>query len=456
MNASASGETTSEGDSKMSSGQIVISDSTITITQLFIHRKDLVDYFKRVPDEQLVDAVISAMEVGTFCLERANAAQDLDFVRRQLDSLIGVIEKRVSAIPAELEGALLDRIGVSEGQVLAPIQTLVAQSVKATSDRLGDLRIMFNEIDPSKEGGVANRVVRNLRDLLDANRNDSVQATIGSAVKSLTSGDGALARTIQTTIETALKPLREELDSLAKEIRGQEAAVEALAQTTAKGKTFEEEIVAGLQPWARCVGAQVQHVGIDNHPGDIVVEVTEGLSTPTRIIIEAKDTQSPKGRKAITDMLTGAMAQRGANAAVYLSRDRQGLANEVGEWAEGKCGCGGYVACTYEHLITALRFLLVRRKLDEIRASHPDFDSEGVIAQIGRVRIALDRIKNINRKTSEIRGSAGDIETEAAALRTEVRDALTAIEEGIKTGREMAAMTVPLEQQDRHQLTPTA
>jgi hypothetical protein len=44
----------------------------MTITQLLIQRRDLVKYFKKIPDEQLVEAFISAMEVGTFCLERAN------------------------------------------------------------------------------------------------------------------------------------------------------------------------------------------------------------------------------------------------------------------------------------------------------------------------------------------------------------------------------------------------
>jgi hypothetical protein len=436
----------------MSSGQIVVGDSSMTITQLLIHRKDLVEYFKKIPDAQLIDAFISAMEVGTFCLERANAAQDLDFVRRQVDSLIGVVEKRVAVIPTEIERALMSRIGISEGQVLAPIQSMVAQSVKVTSDRLSDLRLMVTEVDPSKEGGAANRVVKNLRDLLDPNRNDSVQATIGSAVKSLTSHDGALARTVQVTIETALRPLREELDSLAKEIRGQEAAVEALAQTTAKGKTFEEEIVASLQPWARCVGGQVQHVGTDNQPGDIIVEIKEGLTVPMKIVIEAKDTQSPKGRKAIADVLVAAMAERGANAAVYLSRERHGLANEIGEWAEGECSCGSYVACTYEHLTTALRFLIAQRKLSELRASHQDVDSESILAQIARVRIALDRIKNINRKTNEIRGCAGDIEVEAATMRTEIRDALTTIEENMKT-MEISTIPVSSEQQP---LTATA
>jgi hypothetical protein len=220
------------------------------------------------------------VEVGTFCLEHASAAQDLEFVRREVESLMGEVEKRVSSIPVELERTLMTRIGTAEGQVLAPIQSLISQAVKASGDRLNDVRAMLNDIDPSKDGTSASRVVRSLRDLLDANRTDSVQATLKSAVGSLAAADGTIAKTVQATVDGALKPLRDELDSLAKEIRGQEAAAEALSQTTAKGFSFEKEIVERLQPWARCVGAQVAYVGGDNRAGDIAIAMTSVASGP--------------------------------------------------------------------------------------------------------------------------------------------------------------------------------
>jgi hypothetical protein len=413
----------------MNTTVILVGETTLTVQEVQIISRDVAAYFNNIPEPNRVDAFIKAVEVGTFCLEHATAAQDLQFVRREIESLMAGIEARVGSMPAELERAVMTRIGTGDGQVLAPVQAMIGQAVKVTADRLNDVRAMLNDIDPSKDGTSASRIVHSLRDLLDVNRTDSVQATLKSAVASLAATDGTIAKTVQTTVETAIRPLREELDNLGKEIRGQEAAAEALSQTTAKGASFEQEIVERLQPWARCVGAQVAYVAGDNRPGDIVINVTSISPEPLSIVIEAKDRQCPKGRRAISEMLMAAMTERNTNAAIYVSRDAHGLANEIGEWAEGECGCGSFVACTYEHLNTALRFLIIQRKLATLRACRQEIDAATVLAQITRMRTALDRIKNINRKTNDIRSCAGDIENESGQLRSEIRDALTAIEE---------------------------
>jgi hypothetical protein len=416
----------------MAEGEIVVGETRVSVTRLEVHKRDVVEYFKVIPKDELVGAFVRAVEVGTFCLERANASQDLEFVRRQIESMISAVERRISTMPSEVESALMKRIGAGDGQVLAPIQSLVTQTAKATSDRLVELRSMVNEVDPTKEGSSASRVVKNLRDLLDVNRTDSVQATITGAVRALTAADGVLAKTVQATVESGLKGLREEIDGLAKEVRGQDAAVEALNQTTAKGRPFEDEVVEGLQAWARHVGAQVQHVGTDNRPGDVVVQFEESTHPTFRVVIEVRDRQSPKGRKAIGDVLAPAMVERNASGAIYLSRDRQGLANEIGDWAEGQCAGGSFVACAYEHLVTALRFLAVQKRLSDMRAAQQDVDGPRISAQLTRIRTTLDRIKNINRKTNEIRSSATDVESEAALLRSEIREALAVVEESIK------------------------
>jgi hypothetical protein len=54
------------------------------------------------------------------------------------------------------------------------------------------------------------------------------------------------------------------------------------------------------------------------------------------VVIEVRDRQSAKGRKAISDDLTEAVIERGARAAIYISRSQEGLAKEIGEWAEGE------------------------------------------------------------------------------------------------------------------------
>jgi hypothetical protein len=419
----------------MSLNQIEVGEDVVSVIQLEMTNKDVVNYFRTIQKQDRLNSFVRAVEVGTFCLERANSSQDLEFVRRQIEGMILAVEKRVSLMPSEVESALMAHIGAGDGQILAPIHSLVTMTTKVTGERLNELRVMVNEVDPAKEGSSANRIVKNLRDLLDVNRTDSIQATINAAVRSLTTADGILAKTVQSTVESSLKLLREEIDSLGKEVRGQEAAVEALNQTTAKGRSFEEELVEQLQEWARHVGASVEHVGTDNRPGDIVVRFNDISQPSFGVVIEARDRQSAKGRKAISDTLVPAMAERNASGAIYLSRDREGLANEIGEWGEGECAGGCFVACTHDHLVTALRFLAIQKKLRDMRADSQDVDGPRIAAQLTRIRTSLDRIKNINRKTTDIRGSATEIEAEATLIRSEVREALSSIEECFKTSK---------------------
>ncbi len=107
------------------------------------------------------------------------------------------------------------------------------------------------------------------------------------------------------------------MDRLTKEIRGKQAAQDALQQTTVKGITYEETVVAELQHWSKLTGAEVHHVGTDNNSGDILIKLTPKsiAATELSIIIEARDRSSQLwGRKQISEHLNKAMAQRGANA----------------------------------------------------------------------------------------------------------------------------------------------
>ncbi len=419
----------------MADARIIVLEAGIQVVNLDIPRKDVADFLRGLPEEEREPTFIRALEVGIFCLERARTSQDTEFVRRQVDSLLSKVEKAVETIPDETQKALLEKIGTSEGQVLAPIHTLVNEVSKTTTDRLKEVRdLLFQEIDPAKETTTLGKVLRDLRNLLDPGRTDSVQGSVNAAIKSVTTEDGALAKAVRAVVGDSVKPLSDEVNRLAKEIRGQEAAAEALEQTTQKGASYEDQVVLELQEWSQVAGAEVHHVGSDNQPGDVLVKfATSSLaSTPVTIVLEVRDRQSPLGRKAITSTCEEAMAVREANSGIYLSRSRDGLANEIGEWAEGETERGPFIACTHDHLITALRFLMVQKRLASLRAAAPEVDSASIEAQIQRIRTTLDRVKSINRKVTEVRASASDIQTEAEALRDEVRGALTTIEDAIR------------------------
>jgi hypothetical protein len=85
-----------------------------------------------------------------------------------------------------------------------------------------------------------------------------------------------------------------------------------------------------------------------------------------------------------------AMAERNATSAIYLSKTAAGLAVEVGEWADGTTDAGPFVAPT-----------------------------------------SLERAKTINRKVTDVRASANEIQTGTESLRDEVRASLTVVEDAL-------------------------
>jgi hypothetical protein len=414
---------------------IEILGNGIKVLELLIPRKDLADFFKIITEDERETTFIQALEIGIYCLERAKISQDTNFVRRQVESLLSEVEKAVMNIPEETKKELLNKIGTGEGQILAPIQDLINQVSKNTADKLREVKdLLSQELDPARDTSTIGKVLKSLKDILDPQRKDSVQGAFESAIQGVTTEEGALAKTVKSVVADAVKPLADEMDRLAKEIRGQEAAIEALEDTVAKGLDYENEVVGKLQFWAKFMGAEVYHVGGDNRPGDIIIKfpVTSPHAAGSPLVVEVRDRKNPLGRKAISDTLSLAMIEREACAAIYLSRYQEGLAKEIGDWAEGGCDSGPWVATTDDHLITSLRFLLAQRKLEEIKSGKPEVDTSLVEDQIKRIRTSLGRIKTINQKITSLRGTTNEIQQEVEGLRDEIRSALFAIEDTIR------------------------
>jgi hypothetical protein len=430
----------------MEHSSITILASGIRVSNLEVPRKDVADFLRSAPETERESVLVRAVEVGVFCLERAGAAQDLEFVRRQVESLLDKVQKAVGTIPGETQRSLIEKIGSGDGQVLAPVTSLVREVSNTMTTRVNDVRsLLAQDLDPTKETSTLGMALRSLRNMLDPRRTDSVQAMFDQMLKNVAEESGPLAAAVKTVVTSALKPLEDEVKDLAREVRGQEAATEALQQTTEKGDSYEEQVVEEIGTWARTLGAQVHHVGKDNLPGDVLImpEANSTISSGLTIVIEARDRQAPVGRKAISDILAKAMAERGANAAIYVSKHTDGLGKEIGDWAEGATGLGPFVACTHLNLLTALRFLMVQERIAQLRAVLPEIDSTQMETQIRRVRTSLDRVKNINRKVSDVRGGAQDIQNEAEHLRDEVRDALSSIEEALRKAKRVGQQPPP-------------
>ena len=411
----------------------LLSDSVL-IEELVIRRREVLDFLGSVPEAERGELARQAFEVGVFCLERARGAQDLEFVRRHVEQLLGQVEKAVATIPALTQEKLLLAVGTGDGQVLAPVSSLIQQVEKSTQQQLRDVReLIANEIDPSKDSSGVGKALKKLSDLFDPERNDSVQARVAETIRSISAADGHLASSVKAAVEASVKPLTDEVNRLAHLVTGNEAAVEVLAQTVAKGLTFEELVVVRLQEWGGQTGVEIDHCGTDNQPGDVLLTVGQAsiAGSAVKIVVECKNESTPSGRKPINDSVTRAMKQRGATRAVYVAENRSALAKEIGEWSEGTVECGGWVATTVEHLSTAVRFCIALERLEKVRSSERTVDAESLLAQASRIRDSLKKITNIKTKATDIHTAANAIADEADRLRSDVNDALRVIEEAV-------------------------
>ncbi len=409
---------------------VQVLDESLVIDGLEITQPSVLAFFQGVAQDDWDATMRRAIELGAFCLERANTSADLDFVRQQMETQLVAVSGEIAKIPGKLEEELRKRMGTEDGQVLAPIKQAVASTHVLITQRLADVRrLLDEEIDPRKPETTLGRAIAAINRLLDAKYEDSVQKCVERAIDGLSKDDGALIGAVKKTLNGEIKTLREELDRLAKEVRGQQEVEAALGETTAKGRTFEDDLVANLQPWAANVGAEIDHVGPDNLPGDVLVMLsTDRLqSISARIVIEARDRGQALGRKPILEQMSRAIETRSADFGIYVSRTPDGLAQQIGDWAELQTVHGPVVACTLEHLRTALRFAMVNLQLRQSQACS-QLDPEKVKQQVELIRNAMNRIRSINTKAGAIRSGADAITEEANQLKQEVHDALQNIE----------------------------
>lgn len=421
----------------MSKGAVEVCGDSIRIVALEVAAKEVADFFRNVPTEERALTLIKAIEVGVYCLERGRTVQDTDFVKRKIAELLTQVEHAVTGIPTRAEEALLQKMGTADGQVLGPVKKLIDDASAETTRRISDLTLLSSDLDPNNAKSTLGSALQSLRDLLNPKNTESIQSALDQAVTRATAENGVLAKAVKAQVEEALKPVMSEIDSLAREVRGQEAAAKALEQTTLKGTPYEEEVAGVLREWAQAVGAEVHHVGVDSQPGDVVVAlrgdgVVDGVMS---IVVEARDRGSrAMGRKGISADMATKMAARSASAGIYVCRTQHGLSlREIGEWAEGSCDYGPWVACTHQHLQTAVRFLIVQRRLAVLRESAPEVDSASIEQQVKAIRTALGRIRTIKTRLTEAHACSNAIDEQAESLRDEIKVALTSIEDSLRT-----------------------
>lgn len=425
----------STDDSYYLPSNIELTESHILIYRLAIPLKNGISYLQQFPQSEYEGICLDAFELGFLCLQTAQARHGNELIKQQMESLLVEFQQAVKIIADSFGEELINQVGTDNGQLLAPLQTQINLTSAVLTEKLNNVStLLTQEIDPARETSVVGRFLNSLRQLLDAKRSDSIQGAFKAALINATKENGTLAAAVKNVVSDSVKPLAEQVEKLTREIRDQQVRQQVLEQTTAKGITYEQLVVAELQHWSKLSGAEVEHLGSDGDTGDIVVKLTNKslVAIELSIVIEVRSRPSkPFGRQAIAQHLQLAMVRRSTSSAIFLSYSREGLAQEIGDWAEGISESGYWIATTHPFLIIAIRFLVIQQRLNKLRTFESELDVIAVEQQIQQIRTALTRIRTIKKSLTEIGKGVSVIKVEAEALSGDIQSALKSIEQAL-------------------------
>ncbi|ACC83659.1 hypothetical protein [Nostoc punctiforme] len=412
---------------------IELTENHVLIYRMAIPLKNAISYLQQFPQSEYEDICRDAFELGFLCLQTAQTRHGNELIKQQMESLLVEFQQAVKIIADSFGQELVNQVGTDNGQLLAPLQAQINLTSAILTEKLNSVgTLLTHEIDPARETSVVGRFLNSLRQLLDAKRSDSIQGAFKAALINATKENGTLAVAVKNVVSESVKPLAEQVEKLTREIRDQQITQQVLEQTTAKGITYEELVVVELQNWSKLSGAEVEHIGNDGDTGDILVKFTSKslAAIELSIVIELRNRSSkPFGRQAITQHLQEAMVRRSANSAIFLSYSREGLAQEIGDWAEGVSESGYWIATTHPFLIIAIRFLVIQQRLNKLRTFESELDVTAVEQQIQQIRTALGRIRTMKKSLTEVGKSIAVIKAEADAMSTDIQSALKSIEQ---------------------------
>lgn len=127
------------------SAAIVLRPEAVLIERLEVRDPEVADYLAAFHEPERPQRLGHAIRVGVFCLQHAVAAQNTQFVRRQVEQLLGEVEKKTREIVPEIRDALTRELGTGPGQALAPVAEVARAAETAISKRLDEVH---RKLDP--------------------------------------------------------------------------------------------------------------------------------------------------------------------------------------------------------------------------------------------------------------------------------------------------------------------
>ncbi len=347
------------------------------------------------------DRTTAAVTQATTALEKASeqakrAVVDAGSTARR------AFTESVEAARTELAGQIAALVGGDEPQLLLRLQpvlesfsrSLQERAVSQTSTLIDKVARQFDPADP------ASPMAQQMRAL--------AETQAGYA----------------TTAAENQRALTEKIEELGRNLSHRKATELALARTTAKGATYEDQIHDLMAAIAAGLGDEYVETGTvsglrtRSKKGDGVLTVAD---SDARVVLEMTDS----ARTGWGDYLRQAEENRGAQASLGLIRSASQLSgNSVLTLGPRRIVMAFDPEVDDVQLLRCVvQLLRLSAQTATVRVDNGEIDTATEL--IAEALITVDRIGRIQKSAGQIRLSATSIDTEAGALRTELVRQLT-------------------------------
>jgi len=369
------------------------------------------------------ETVTKAVEIGARVVDNEGTAANVDYVRRELQSGLGELNKELSSTLVLGNEGLAERIAAAFGSDRSDsVQQQIKEIVTASTDRqrLELTKLLSAEDKSNPLVAIQARMGRAIVESDERHRQEMGRLREAHANES-------------RATQRHVAELREQIARLLERQEGDELLAEAEAAGTRKGRTFEERVHAAIERIAEARGDCAHHVGDEpgdggSKKGDTVVEIGAAEGKPLgRIVFEDKDDQLSRNRA--WEELNAAMAERHADFAVLVVAGEENIPAKREQLVEYE-GNKVIVAVDPElpdelglelaYRYARLRVLAARDRALDVDAGSVRDAAEAARSALKRaqsVRLALTNIDKSSAKAREgIEGIVADVESELARI----------------------------------------
>jgi hypothetical protein len=380
--------------------------------------------------EEPAATVVAAIEIGARVLDGERTATNVDYVKRELQTSLGALNRELSETLESGSSDLAERLATAFGadrsdSVQQQIKTMVGEHL---DQRVGELTKLLSSEERSNP--LVAVQVRTTKAMLEAEERHRKQLT------ELRQSHATENRALQEQVAG----LRETVGRVFEKQEGDQRLAASEEAGTRKGRSFEERVHEALEEIAEGRGDVARHTGEvrgegGSKKGDTVIEIgaAEGRCAG-RIVFEDKDRQLSKNR--MREELNGALAEREADFAVLVVAGEERVPSgheQLTEYEGNKiivavdpeepAGLGLRLAYRYARL----RVVLARDRSLDVDAAGVRDAAEAARAALKRaqkVRLALSSIdRSATKARAEIDGMVDDVDAELARVESLLAEA---------------------------------